>query len=415
MNKPLVYSLLLSAALWTACNDDEDTSPENVEDQTPVAVNLRVSGFDVMDLDNENAATDYQASYSLMTDTDSLAELRLFLSKSDQSLDTTAALANINYLPLTPSVNRSIWLPEGFKDTDGESITESVNYHVHLLAIYSTPYVMPAIISQEIAPLANEIVVTTPEITGPFGCAEDIVVDDDGNFYVNDFSQSVYKVTPNLVSTLLTDEVNQPVGITIDSEGHVYVTNYGNTSINKITPSGEASTIVTDSRLQGGGGIAIDSDGVVYNTYWASRTLYKIQNGVAEAFVTHSAFNGPIGVAYDEARDLIYVGSANDGKIFTVDDEGTVTELIDTPGGIAHLAYLDDKFYTTDWNNHKVRIINRDGTVEVEMGQSSSNNDGNVEAARFSNPNGIEPTKDGKIIYVSQSNNKLRKIIMPRD
>jgi DNA-binding beta-propeller fold protein YncE len=206
------------------------------------------------------------------------------------------------------------------------------------------------------------------------------------------------------------------VGIALDTEGKIYSSNFNNTTIKKTTPVGVTSNLVTNNLLTGGGGLAFDNDGNLFNTFFSSATLYKITNGVVTEFTTSNLFNGPVGLTYDKVRGELYVASFNSGKILNVAVDGTVTEVADTPATIGHLAYANDHFYVTGWNEHKVYKVSLTGAIVETIGRGTNADlDGPAASAQFSQPNGIAVSPDGRYVFVSQGNGKLRKIIMARD
>ncbi|VDB00582.1 FIG01132568: hypothetical protein, partial [Olavius algarvensis spirochete endosymbiont] len=84
-----------------------------------------------------------------------------------------------------------------------------------------------------------------------------VAVDSSGNVYVADsVNHRIRKITPAaVVSTFAgTDsegfadgtgtaaQFNHPLGVAVDSEGNIYVADYGNHRIRKITPAGVVST-----------------------------------------------------------------------------------------------------------------------------------------------------------------------------
>jgi hypothetical protein len=113
-----------------------------------------------------------------------------------------------------------------------------------------------------------------------------IIVDNSGNVYVVEWlNEDVRKITPNgVVSTLaggpgrsgFTDGAGSvasfanPFAITVDNSSNVYVAD-GTESIRKINPFGMVSTVVNPGGVQGPlGSIAIDSSGNLYASTWGS-------------------------------------------------------------------------------------------------------------------------------------------------
>jgi sugar lactone lactonase YvrE len=130
-----------------------------------------------------------------------------------------------------------------------------------------------------------------------------LAVDGLGNVYVADASNNcIRKITPSgEVSTFAGDgsqgfvdglgtsaKFFGPYDVAIDNTGNIYVTEYWNNIIRKITPSGDVRTIAGDgtwgfangpgvsARFQYPDGIAIDSIGNIYVTETETHRIRKI-------------------------------------------------------------------------------------------------------------------------------------------
>jgi PKD repeat protein len=170
-----------------------------------------------------------------------------------------------------------------------------------------------------------------------------LAVDSAGNVYVGDTqNDSIRKITPDGVVTTLAGGAfgtndgtgsaagfYEPHGVAVDANGNVYVADYGNGSIRKITPAGVVTTLA-------GGGAFGSMDG---------------QSNVAE-------FNGPDGVATDTAGN-VYVADTFNSTIRKVTPAGVVTTLgglalshgaFDGPGGIAR--FYNPQGLTVDTNGN---------------------------------------------------------------
>jgi DNA-binding beta-propeller fold protein YncE len=110
-------------------------------------------------------------------------------------------------------------------------------------------------------------------------------------YVVDNASNSVYKVAPNGSISLFAGDQTRgfangfgtaakfkgPKGIAIDKNGYVYVADGGNTSVRKISPAGEVSTLYYDS-----GGIidvAVDASGNVYVALFNGHKIVKLTPG----------------------------------------------------------------------------------------------------------------------------------------
>lgn len=422
MKKLNVFTVFLTLVFFCSCSGD-DSDPKDPKDPVdPTQAGITFGEITAKDYENMGHSGDILLSYTIPDgDISKIEELRFFVSTSSGiTVNSLLQVSESNYR-LTPiSASVSTKLDANLNDIDGNLIVEGADYTVYILAVLNDDSQEPTLSNPISLRLNNEIVVTTPKLTGSFNASEDIVITSDGTLYANEgFEGSgLYKVTPEGASSVVSSAMQGPVGIALDNDENVYTSNFGGTVIKKITPSGVVSDFVTDSRLAGGGGLAFDNDGNLFNTFYSSSTVYRVSPaGDVENFATSNVFNGPVGVAYDRARGNLFVASFDTGKIFNVSDDGSVTEVADTDLSIGHLSYANDHFYITGWNEHKVYKVSLTGEVVAEIGSgSNAQNDGTVLEAAFTQPNGIEATTDGRYVYVTQGGNGgLRKIVMPRE
>ena len=142
-------------------------------------------------------------------------------------------------------------------------------------------------------------------------------------------------------------------------------------------------------------------------------------------------------IAYNDAGELYFADSANH-LIRKIDKDGIVRRVAGTPpvDGVAQsghagdggpateallnfpvdLAFADDgTLYFTDTNNHCVRKIDPDGTIDVAVGvcgeKGFEGDGGPPTAARLSLPFGLE-WHDGALIIADTGNNVIRKVVL---
>jgi len=192
---------------------------------------------------------------------------------------------------------------------------------------------------------------TAAQFDTPFGVA----VDGSGNVYVADTSNNrIRKITAaGVVSTLAGDgtfgfvegpginaRFRDPFGVAVDGSGNVYVADFFNNRIRKITAGGVVSTLAgngTQGSVDGPGttsqfrfpkGVAVDGSG---NVYVADTNNHRIRKITAAGFVstlagtgtfgsvdgpgTTAQFDGPQGVAVDGSGGNIYVADTSNSRI----------------------------------------------------------------------------------------------------
>jgi len=210
-------------------------------------------------------------------------------------------------------------------------------------------------------------VVTTP-YTG-FNTPNAIVADSANNLYVADTgNNSIRKITAStgVVSTLATG-FNGPNGIAIDSSGNLYVADTGNNVIKKLTSNGDGT--FTMSILAGSGtagylnatgaaaefnspvSVAVDSQKNVYVADFNNDVIRKITSGgvvtlfagqpnlpgYVDGVAGNSAFNGPIGVAVD-GSDNVYVTDSLVPPIGSTASGNNLLRRISTAGVVSTIA-----------------------------------------------------------------------------
>lgn len=243
---------------------------------------------------------------------------------------------------------------------------------------------------------------TTAEFNVPIGMTVDI----DGNIYVADYyNHKIRKITPNgVVSTFAGStqgyadgeadiaQFNHPQYITIDNVGNLYVSDLVNSKIRKITPAGVVSTFAGTSV------------------------------GTADGHVSVAQFSGTAGIAFDSQGNLFV---ADNNKIRKIDTSGMVSTLAgsdiagyaDGPGTLAKfnnpLGIAVDSnniIYVADNVNNKVRMVTPDGIVSTLAGSTIGYEDGTGNLAKFYYPCGVAIDVNNNVYVADTLNNKIRII-----
>lgn len=176
---------------------------------------------------------------------------------------------------------------------------------------------------------------------------------------------------------------NNPYGLVVDENYNVYVADYSNNAIRKITADGIVSTIATISRPID---IVIDSESQLFITSNSRHQIYKFnpENG------SLSEFTG------------ISEPGFKDGRSSTAQFNGPQYLAIDALNNL----------YVSDTNNNKIRKITSSGLVSSIAGTGiKASEDGLSNEASFSEPTGICLDPNTGDIYISEYNSsRIRKI-----
>jgi sugar lactone lactonase YvrE len=247
---------------------------------------------------------------------------------------------------------------------------------------------------------------------------------------------------------------NTPTGVAVDSAGNVYVADTGNSTIRMISPSGTVTTLAgtagTLGSTDGTGpaalffnpfGVSVDSNGIVYVADTNNSTIRVIRPGGVVTTLAGTArssastdgvgpaalFRVPEGVAVD-AIGNVYVADTGNATIRKIAPGGRVTTLAGNPGppgpqiqtvtgsadGTGKAALfnsptglavdIEGNIYVADTDNGTIRVVTPSDVVSTLAGVPGTlgSADGTGGAALFNNPRGIAVNANG-ILYVADN------------
>lgn len=301
--------------------------------------------------------------------------------------------------------------------------------------------------------------------SNPFGLASDA----SGTLYVTDRdNDTVRKVTAGGVVTTLAGapkiqgsidatgaaaSFNVPIGVAVDAAANVYVADYFNSTIRKITPSGVVTTLAgapgQSGSADGVGGaarfvtprdLAVDGAGNVYVADKTSNTIRKITpagsvttlagspgvSGSADGIGAAATFNQPTAIAVNASGDL-YVAD-NNSVIRKISAAGVVTTFAgaagrvgssDGPGNVASFRFAQGlavdaagNLYVADSGNDLIRRVDTGGFVTTVAGAAgiAGSTDGPAASARFSFPTDVVVDRAGNVFVTDYFSSTIRKI-----
>jgi len=346
------------------------------------------------------------------------------------------------------------------------SLTYTVNSPITPFQPTNSGGAVPATIPGTVSTLAGstsgflDATGTSAKFTAPWGVALDV----SGNVFVGDQTNNrIRKITPAGVVTTLAgsgtsgflDNVTgtsaqfyYPEGVSLDAAGNVYVGDYYNNRIRKVTPAGAVTTLAGTSssgNVDGTGtsaqfyspyGVATDASG---NVYVADQNNYRIRKitpggvvttfagstqGTADGTGTQAKFYSPNGVAIDAVGN-VYVSDMSSYRIRKITPAGIVTTLAGSTQGFVDGTGSAAKFYNPksvatdaagniyvgDTGNNCIRKITPQGVVTTLAGGSTfGSTDGIAAFATFNAPVGVATDAAGNVYVADQGNNRIRTI-----
>jgi hypothetical protein len=256
-----------------------------------------------------------------------------------------------------------------------------------------------------------------------------------------------------------TARFNTPFGVSLDSADNVYVADRSSDTIRKVTPAGVVTTLAglaghagsadganSAARFNEPGGVAVDTKGNVYVADWGNHTIRKVTpvgtNGVVATLAgragvsggangtgTNAEFYYPNGVAVD-TNGNVYVADTANAAIRKVTPAGAVTIIaggVNEPGSadgtgsaarfnLPYAVAVDSatNVYVADYFNSTIRKVAPVGanwvvTTLAGWPGSFGGADGTGSAAGFYYPPGVAVDSAGNLYVASEYNNTIRK------
>ncbi|SBW29130.1 hypothetical protein FDG2_6480 [Candidatus Protofrankia californiensis] len=243
-------------------------------------------------------------------------------------------------------------------------------------------------------------------------------VDSDGNVYVSDSSnQRIRKI--DAIGTITTiagtgtagftgdggpatqAQINEPNGLALAADGSIYIADYGNQRIRKITPDGMIWTIAgngtkgfsgdggpaTAAQINNPNSMAVAADGTLYVSDLGNGRIRKIMtNGV----ITTAAGNGTYGYAGDGGP--------------AIQAELRIPSVAISPDGVLYIA---------DYGNQRIRRVTADGVIATVAGNGTVGSAGDGTAAtlaQLSSPTGTAVDGAGNLYIADDKNDRIRRV-----
>ena len=247
-------------------------------------------------------------------------------------------------------------------------------------------------------------------------------VDAAGNIYIADaLNHRIRRVSPSGIITTIAGtgasgysgdggpataaKIYDPWGVAVDGAGNVYIADYANARVRRVSTSGIISTVAGTGTagFSGDGGpataaqirwpcaVAVDAAGSLYILEYGNVRLRRVS---ASGIITTVAGNGTTG----------YSGDGGPATSAQFDDARGVA--VDQFGNI----------YIADLRNHRIRIVSPNGIINTLAGtgaQGFSGDGGPAASAQLYLPDSVAVDGTGNIYFTDFGNHRVRRISSP--
>ena len=223
-------------------------------------------------------------------------------------------------------------------------------------------------------------------------------LDQSGNFYITgsvgtDHVLAKWSVGGSL-TVLVRNGLASPVGIAADSAGNLYVANYGDNSVSRVSSTGAISNYLTG--LNAPQGLAVDAADNLYIANSGANDIVKVTPaGVQSVFAT--GLNSPFDLQFDPQGDLL-VSNTGNSTISKISPAGVVSDYLENaayaPEG---LKYAQGNMYIANTGNNALTEVDSTGQVHTL-------------SISLNSPRGVAIDPSGVVFVANNGNGTLSKV-----
>ena len=252
--------------------------------------------------------------------------------------------------------------------------------------------------------------------------------------------------------------LNYPGGVAVDTAGNLFIGDYENMRVRKVTPAGVISTyagtglpvgfsgdggLATAAKFNGVADLAVDAAGNLYISDDFNNRVRKVTaaTGIITTVAgstattlgdggpaTAAQLSGPGGLVVDASGNL-YICDSLHNRVRRVTPSGTISTIAGNgtrgyggDGGQATSAMLNvplgievdaaGNVYIGDTFNHRVRKVTPSGVITTIAGTGVAgfNGDGPGPSAMLNSPRDMAAASDGSLYILDASNQRVRKL-----
>jgi sugar lactone lactonase YvrE len=250
--------------------------------------------------------------------------------------------------------------------------------------------------------------------------------------------------------------LDTPLGVAVDAAGNIFIADYDNGRIRKVTPGGVISTVAGNGSYQGTGdngpatsagmgpiGVAVDAAGNIFIADTDNDRVRKVNTaGIITAFAgsgnngfagdngpaTSARLAAPVGVAVDTSGN-VFLADYDNFRIRKVGTNGVITTIAGngsyeyggdggpaTSAGIGPTSIAVDvtgNLFIADFDNERIRKVTSSGSISTLAGTGErgfSGDGGPGTDAELRDPFGVAVDAAGNVFIADASNNRVRKV-----
>ena len=293
---------------------------------------------------------------------------------------------------------------------------------------------------------------TRAQLNWAFGVA----LDASGNLYIADmYNHRVRKVSAvGIITTVAGNgsfgysgdggpatsaQLNEPDGVAVDTSGNLYIADFENGRVRKVSAAGLITTVAGGgSSYPGDGGpatnaavapegVAVDASGNLYIADGNGRITKVSPAGTITTVAGGAGSDVPYGVVAVDPSGNLYI--ANDDQILRVSEAGIVTTLSGSgsccysgdggPATNARLSYLfglaldgSGNVYIADTGDGLVHKVSAAGIISTVAGGGSSypGDGGPATSTQLGGPSGVAVDAGGNLYFADYCDNRVRKV-----
>jgi sugar lactone lactonase YvrE len=291
-----------------------------------------------------------------------------------------------------------------------------------------------------------------------------VVAAPDGGYYLSDLHhRKIRKVSPDgTIKTIAGNgqagfsgdggpateaEIRPPQGLDVGPDGSVYIADFHNGRIRRVTSDGTITTVAgggnegdgsaaTQAHLSEPYDVAVAEDGSLYISSWRQVRRVDPDGIIDTVFNSDEVGHGVWGI--DVAADgSLYISDGSTVKRLGPDGKITrVAGLVDNPGltgdggpateaqlrgGGDVVAMADGSFYVSDRaSNHRVRYVSTDGIITTAIGSGQSQGEADLSSdgtparrAVVDSPDGLALAPNGSLLIADAGTSRILEVSQP--